>query len=867
MAGRGLLQALVVSFAALLLVSLPGATAEYYVRTDGGSAEQCTGLADAPYPGAGTGQACAWDHPFRALPPDGEILIEGGDTLLIGGGSYRMGWNAPGASSDGERCASDYRWGCIMAPIPSGPDPGHPTRILGSGWDTGCASPPELWGAERADLVLNLTDASNVEVGCLEISDRSGCVEGHSGGLECERDTAPYGDWAVVGVHAEDSSSVFLHDLDIHGLAATGIHAGRLTDWRLERVRIAGNGLAGWDGDLWDDGGDSNSGLLHFREVTVEWNGCAETWPEGEPSGCWGQTAGGYGDGLGTGATLGDWVFEDCAFLHNTSDGLDLLYARVGSTIAIRRTIAEGNAGNQIKTNGPAVIESSIVVGNCGFFDGQSFTYDVDNCRATGNALSLDLRADDQVVLFNNTIASEGDCLILGSCDTEQSTCTGSERITLRNNILVGYTDFLQPDDLSCLAYQETFDQGDAVFDFGYSLISGVKDDACPGTHATCGVAPGLADETLADFDAHLESDSPAIDAGTAEGAPGFDFDDLPRDAQPDLGAYEYREPGTCTLTCSVNVPATAEVGAPVAFSGTVTATGCSGSPSWDWDFGDGSAHSTLEDPSHTYQTAGTYSWAMEVAVDAATCSASGQITVGGGPQLVEHYLVPGVAHLPGEGDTTWRSDLAVVNPSTSSAELVVTLYDHDTGASTEVARTLAAGATEEWADVLVSVLGLADAAEVKGILHIAASVPLAISCRTFNQETATRTYGQQLPALTEADALTGGDEGIVPHLKKGSGFRTNLGVVNLGDSEATVTVSLFGANGEQIGSTSSLTVTAGRWQQQNDVFAWAGAGDQEIAYARVEASPQGASVWVYASLVDNATGDPTTIAVVVPEE
>ena len=34
--------------------------ATYYVRTDGGSATQCNGLADAPYPGSGTGQNCWW---------------------------------------------------------------------------------------------------------------------------------------------------------------------------------------------------------------------------------------------------------------------------------------------------------------------------------------------------------------------------------------------------------------------------------------------------------------------------------------------------------------------------------------------------------------------------------------------------------------------------------------------------------------------------------------------------------------------------------------------------------------------------------------------------------------------------------------
>ncbi|WP_045213655.1 hypothetical protein [Desulfonatronovibrio magnus] len=54
----------------------------YYIRTDGGDALQCTGLADAPYPGAGTAQACAWSHPFWALDTSGNWKIMG--SILMG---------------------------------------------------------------------------------------------------------------------------------------------------------------------------------------------------------------------------------------------------------------------------------------------------------------------------------------------------------------------------------------------------------------------------------------------------------------------------------------------------------------------------------------------------------------------------------------------------------------------------------------------------------------------------------------------------------------------------------------------------------------------------------------------------------------
>lgn len=517
--------------AAFSMAPMPVPTATtYYVRTDGGSATQCTGRVNVAYPGSGTNQPCAWDHPFRALPPGGTPRLAGGDTLIIASGSYMMGYGAP----ETENCDAGGAYDCVMPPIPSGPSSSNRTRLLG---DSSTANRPELWGTERAWYVLNLTDASNVEIGYLEITDRSGCVESHTGGLACERDTAPYGAWAAHGLFAEDSTNVYLHHLNIHGLAAGGVHAGRLQDWTVQDVRIAGNGSAGWDGDLWDANGDSNSGTLTFRRLTVEWNGCGETYPGKQPTGCWGQSAGGYGDGFATGVSGGNWVFEDSLIRYNTSDGLDFLYIREpGSSIVVRRTLMEGNAGNQIKNyRGPFTLENSIIVGNCGYFEGQSFTYNVDNCRALGVALALGLSPGDAVYVTNNTFTSEGDCLVTAE---PYGTPNGSERVVLRNNIFIGQTDFLQPFENTCLIYQEGF--ATDPFDTDYAVITNVKDDLCPGAHDHCNVSPGLTNTGTDTFDSHLQASSPAINAGIPTGAPTSDFDARLRDAQPDIGAYEW---------------------------------------------------------------------------------------------------------------------------------------------------------------------------------------------------------------------------------------------------------------------------------------------------------------------------------------
>ncbi|HSB03175.1 MAG TPA: choice-of-anchor Q domain-containing protein, partial [Anaerolineales bacterium] len=520
----------------------------YYVRPDGGSNEQCTGLADTPYPGSGTGQACAWDHPFRALPPGAAPRISGGDTLIVAAGSYQMGFGASGAESCDEAASFD----CHMPPIPSGSSPEHPTRILGAGWDSGCSDPPELWGSGRAWFIVNLTDASNIEVSCFEITDHSSCVEGHSGDLACERDTPPYGDWAPYGLSAEDSANVHLRDLNIHGLAAGGVHAGRLTDWAVENVRIAGNGTVGWDGDLWDDNGDSNMGTLTFRHWVVEWNGCGETYPGGEPTGCWGQEAGGYGDGVGTGETGGDWIIEDSAFLHNTSDGLDLLYHTLGGSVTLNRVRAEGNAGNQVKVTGQTEITNSVLVGNCAFFENQPFTFWVDQCRALGNTLEVVFTGGEQVSIVNSTLYGQGDGLVGGGA-REGFECNGAEKITARNSIFVGDADYFDPSDLTFLFYQEGC--SDLKLDSDYNIIHNVKDFDCgTASHDSISGAYDLCEDPLlagplsgAEYGMAPSPGSPAIDAGDNSVCPSVDILRAPRpvdgngdgSAICEAGAYE----------------------------------------------------------------------------------------------------------------------------------------------------------------------------------------------------------------------------------------------------------------------------------------------------------------------------------------
>lgn len=69
---------------------------------------------------------------------------------------------------------------------------------------------------------------------------------------------------------------------------------------------------------------------------------------------------------------------------------------------------------------------------------------------------------------------------------------------------------------------------------------------------------------------------------------------------------------------------------------------------------------------------------------------------------------------------------------------------------------------------------------------------------------------------------------------------------------------------GFEVGGSKTLTAAGSRWAQQYEIFANVGAGSNDIAYATVEVQTPGGQVWAYASVVDTATGDPTTIPVLL---
>lgn len=218
-------------------------------------------------------------------------------------------------------------------------------------------------------------------------------------------------------------------------------------------------------------------------------------------------------------------------------------------------------------------------------------------------------------------------------------------------------------------------------------------------------------------------------------------------------------------------------------------------------------------------------------------------------------YQVAGIAHAGGAGGSVWRSTLCVTNRSGAVANL--TLVYRMAGNAVTRTHMLQSNWIKEWEDVAESLFN--QAAVTSGSIEITSDVPVMVVARTYN-EAPDGTFGQGMPGNPDSEALTFGQLGVLPQLKKTSAFRTNVGFMNHGLAACNVRIRLYSENGSQIGNTIDTSVPAKEWKQINDVFGEAGVGQCPIGYATIEVRTAGGMIWAYGSVVDNGTGDPTTI-------
>ncbi len=560
----------------------PGTT--WYVRPDGGTrystnvtTGQCDGKGDAPYPGTGVNQHCAFND-FRYLYQDGSYadgssfpawgwVIAGGDTVIIRGSiatgvSYRVGAAPPSQST--YCAASGYPcWGLAgdaydsyNPTIPAGTATQH-TRILGENYAACSAQSArtQLHGGNGLFEVLNLKGTSYVDIGCLDITDFSACTRTISSGPGSCSGTD---DYATNGIIIYSNSTyITLNDIRLHGLAYSGMGGPTGTGFVANGLEIIGNPGAGWNADPGD--GTTGVGTLNVTNFNISWNGCAEEYPIVDPlpyQYCRDDEYGGYGDGFGTTTAPSPapgWQihFDQGTVSYNTQDGLDALHVNgPGSSVSYTRVLAFGNEGQQLKVGAITNIQNSLIVGNCDALlqtiPGRPTTTNDelgDVCRAADTAVAIYVWPGQPSVYQNNTMITGGAVGVEVEYGASDQGATNT--MLYNNNIFIGYLNAGSGEYPSPIYSNSNLNM---LTNPGASWTNndylGQK-WTCPHSgesNAIC-TDPGLVDETLHAYGygnmTPASSTSAVVGKGVAIPSVTVDYNGVTRPNPPTIGALE----------------------------------------------------------------------------------------------------------------------------------------------------------------------------------------------------------------------------------------------------------------------------------------------------------------------------------------
>jgi hypothetical protein len=545
----------------------------WYIRPDGGTRHtakmtggQCDGKADAPYRGHGVNQHCAFND-YRFLYDDqswgnSAWVISGGDTVIIRGGPWRVGYNQ-GANGKDLWCAgSGSPYNCGNPPIPAG-TPEHHTRILGENYAScGPGKQTQLFGGFGLGTVIGIVSTHDVDIECIELTRHSQCTKFGVPSIPGDCHTGyPLDDYASNGMGTNNQTrDILLQDVWIHGFTSRGIIGSIGGTITAKRVNISYNGGAGWD---FDDGNSTPSinGAINFDYVTIEWNGCNQAYPGTGAISCYSQSTGGYGDGIGTpGGTCITSHVDHSIFRYNTQDGFDMLHNDAGNcSLNITNSASYGNLGAQVKwgsNDNPAVFTNNLVLANCmrlsAPFPGLPSSYNAhlaDFCRAQ-DAIVVNLHNGGTLLMANNTIVSYSPTTIDVDCG-DVPNCPAAT-FTFKNNIVLGYDN------------HSTYNLGGKPggpggFYFGHPFKNFIHTNNI--YYGFRNIEPRFLDRTekitdpklasqsrftkesdLDNFNFHLSDSSPAIKAGARIPEVQTDYSGKPRPSTGnyDIGAYQF---------------------------------------------------------------------------------------------------------------------------------------------------------------------------------------------------------------------------------------------------------------------------------------------------------------------------------------
>lgn len=226
-------------------------------------------------------------------------------------------------------------------------------------------------------------------------------------------------------------------------------------------------------------------------------------------------------------------------------------------------------------------------------------------------------------------------------------------------------------------------------------------------------------------------------------------------------------------------------------------------------------------------------------------------------------FVIPAVIRAPGANGTYWRSDVRVLNRSSSLAQHVAfTFAPADGGERLTTSIEIPANGIAVIDDALHMLFSEENGRGSLAITSLDFSdtrASLVVTSRTWTTGPS-GTFGQFIPASSPAfDAIErGGVTASLIHVDSNSAFRCNVGLTEVEGFGVVVRTRLLDASGVERFSTQASVPAHGNVQ-----FNLAAVGAPAISNGRLtfEVTEGEGRVLPYASVVDNATGDPIFVS------
>lgn len=225
---------------------------------------------------------------------------------------------------------------------------------------------------------------------------------------------------------------------------------------------------------------------------------------------------------------------------------------------------------------------------------------------------------------------------------------------------------------------------------------------------------------------------------------------------------------------------------------------------------------------------------------------------------------IPVIGHVDGAHGSRFRSDIYLLNLSDTARSITLEVKRWDTNEWPKTLRfTLLPNEARVIEDALLKLFNMEGLARLRYWSDGGEgdSSGIRVTSRTYNINPDGGTYGSLIPPLNNFQSATAGEALEIVGITGGSGFRTNIGLVELtaqpNNRVTNVRLSLFDQTGKSL-DTFSVALPAASGMQINDIFAARGITPPAAARVTVQVLDATGLVGAYATLTDNITNDST---------